>query len=133
MADVVRGLGEKVAEVWMVVDAEPDMASLRRLATKPLHEALGTGLASQVYTIWHGLEMRSVPLVVHLVKQESHPAGLGNDEADGAAQAVDKEGEKGAPPHNANTAKGGGRREGPMGGGGGQGQKRDPRYVKNYG
>ena len=41
--------------------------------------------------IWHGLEMRKVPLVIHLVKQESHQAGVGNHEADGAAQAVDKE------------------------------------------
>ena len=75
----------------MVVDAEADMASLRRLARRPLHEALGTGLASQVYAIWHGLEMKKVPLVIRLVKQESHRAGVGNHEADGAAQAVDKE------------------------------------------
>ena len=39
----------------------------------------------------HGLEMKKVPLVIHLVKQESHRAGVGNREADGAAQAVDKE------------------------------------------
>ena len=77
--------------MWMVVEAEADMASLRRLATKPLHEALGTGLVSQVYTKWHGLKMRSVPLVIHLVKQKSHQAGVGNHEADGAAQAVNKE------------------------------------------
>ena len=57
---------EDVTEVWMVVDAEVHMAFLRRLTAKPLHEALGTALASQVY----GLEMRSVPLVVHLVKRE---------------------------------------------------------------
>ena len=75
----------------MVVDAEADMTSLRRLASRPLHEALGTGLSSQVYAIWHGLEMKKVPLVIHLVKQESHTAGVGNHEADGAAQAVDKE------------------------------------------
>ena len=37
------------------------------------------------------LEMKKVPLVIHLVKQESHRAGVGNHEADGAAQAVDKE------------------------------------------
>ena len=67
------------------------MASLRRLASRPLHEALGTGLASQPYGIWHGLERKKVPLVIHLVKQESHRAGVGNHEADGAAQAVDKE------------------------------------------
>ena len=67
------------------------MASLRRLASRPLHEALGTGLTSQVYAIWHGLEMKKVPLVIHLVKPESHRAGVGNHEADGAAQAVDKE------------------------------------------
>ena len=67
------------------------MAYLWRLASRPLHEALGTGLASQVYAIWHGLEMRKVPLVIHLVKQQSHRAGVGNHEADGAAQAVDKE------------------------------------------
>ena len=91
VADVVGGLGEDVTEMWMVVGAEPDMASLRRLATKRLHEALGTGLASQVYTIWHRLEMRSVPLVVYLVKQESHRASVGNHEADTASQAVDKE------------------------------------------
>ena len=91
MADVVGEIGEEVREVWMVVDAEADMASLRRLASRPLHEALGTGLASQVYAIWHGLEMKEVPLVKHLVKQESHRAGVGNHEADGAAQAVDKE------------------------------------------
>ena len=91
LADVVGEIGEDVREVWMVVDAEGDMASLRRLASRPLHEALGTGLASQVYAIWHGLEMKKVPLVIHLVKQESHRAGVGNHEADGAAQAVDKE------------------------------------------
>ena len=91
VADVVGDIGEDVPEVWMVVDAEADMASLRRLASRPLHEALGTGMASQVYAIWHGLEMKKVPLVIHLVKQESHRAGVGNHEADGAAQAVDKE------------------------------------------
>ena len=91
VADVVGEIGEDVREVWMVVDAEADMASLRRLASRPLHEALGTGLSSQVYAIWHGLEMKKVPLVIHLVKQESHRAGVGNHEADGAAQAVDKE------------------------------------------
>ena len=48
VADVVGKIGEEVREVWMVVDAEADMASLRRLASKPLHEALGRGLASQV-------------------------------------------------------------------------------------
>ena len=91
VADVVGKIGEHVREVWMVVDAEADMASLRRLASRPLHEALGTGLASQVYAIWHGLEMKKVPLVIHLAKQESYRAGVGNPEADGAAQAVDKE------------------------------------------
>ena len=91
VADVVGEIGEEVREVWMVVDPEEDMASLRRLASRPLHEALGTGLASQVYVIWHGLEMKKVPLVIHLVKQESHRAGVGKNEADGAAQAVDKE------------------------------------------
>ena len=54
VADVVGEVGEDVREVWMVVDAEADMASLRRLASRPLHEALGTGLSSQVYAIWHG-------------------------------------------------------------------------------
>ena len=91
VADVVGEIGEEVREVWMVVDAEADMASLRRLASRPLHEALGMGLASQVYAVWQGLEMKKVPLVIHLVKQESHRAGVGNHEADGAAQAVDKE------------------------------------------
>ena len=88
---VVRELGEDVTEVWMLVDAEADTASLRRLATKPLHAALGTVLASKVYTIWHRLEKGSVQLVVHLLKQESHRAGVGNNEVDGAAQAVNKE------------------------------------------
>ena len=91
VADVVGEIGEEVREVWMVVDAEANMASLRRLASRPLHEALGTGLASQVYAIWHGLDMKKVPLVTHLVKQKSQRAGVGNHEADGAAQAVDKE------------------------------------------
>ena len=91
VADVVGEIEEDVREVWMVVDAEADMASLNRLASRPLHEALGTGLSSQVYAIWHGLEMKKVPLVIHLVKQESHRAGVGNHEAYGAAQAVDKE------------------------------------------
>ena len=75
VADVVWEIGEEVREMWMVVDAEADMASLRRLASRPLHEALGTGLASQVYAIWHGLAMKKVALVMHLVKQESHRAG----------------------------------------------------------
>ena len=77
VADVVGEIGEEVREVWMVVDAEADMASLRRLASRPLHEALGTGLASQVYAIWHGLEMKKVPLVIHLVKQDSDRANWG--------------------------------------------------------
>ena len=94
VAEVFRKLGEDVQEVWMVVDAEADMASLRRLAYRPLHEALGTGLASPVYTIWHGLGMRKVPLVIHLVKRKSHRGGVGNHQADGAAQAVDKEQER---------------------------------------
>ena len=89
--DVVGEIGEEIREVLMVVNAEADMASLRRLAGRTLHEALGTGLASQVYAIWHGLEMKTVPLVILLVKQESHRAAVGNHEADGAAQAVDKE------------------------------------------
>ena len=91
LADVVGEIGEDVRKVWMVVGAEADMASLRRLASRPLHEALGTGLASQVYVIWHGLEMKKVTLVIHVVKQESHRAGVGNHETGGAAQAVDKE------------------------------------------
>ena len=91
VADVVGKRGEEVREVWMVVDVEADMASLGRLASRPLHVALGTGLASHGYAIWHGLEMKKVPLVIHLVKQESHRARVGNHEADGAAQAVDKE------------------------------------------
>jgi len=62
VGDVIGKIGEGVREVWMVVDAEADMASLRRLASRPLHEALGTGLALQVYAIWHGLEMKKVPL-----------------------------------------------------------------------
>ena len=90
VADVAGKIGEEVREVWMMVDVEADMASLRRLASRPLHEALGTELASHVYAIWHGLEMKKMPLVIHLVKQESHRAGVGNHEADGAAQAVDK-------------------------------------------
>ena len=49
------------------------------------------GLASQVYAIWHGLEMKKMTLVIHLVKQESHRAGVGNHGADGPAQAVDRE------------------------------------------
>ena len=65
------------------------MASHRRPPTRPLREALCKGLASQVYAIWHGLEMRRLPLVIHLVKQESHRGGVGNHEAYGAAEAVD--------------------------------------------
>ena len=42
VADVDEEIEEDVREVWMVVDAEADMASLRRLASRPLHEALGT-------------------------------------------------------------------------------------------
>ena len=91
VAGVVGMIGEDVQEVWMMVDAKADMASLRRLPSRPLHEAPGTGLASQVYTIWDGLEMSKLPLVIYLVKQESHRAGVGNHEADGAEQAVDKE------------------------------------------
>ena len=90
VADVVGKIGEDVREVWMVVDAEADMASLRRRASRRLLGTLGTGLAWQVYAICHGLEMKKVPLVIHLVKQESHRAGVGNHEADGAAQAVRK-------------------------------------------
>ena len=72
VADVVGGLGEEVTDVWMVLDAKADMASLRKLNTKPLHEALATGLACQVYTIWHRLETRCLLLVIHLVRQELH-------------------------------------------------------------
>ena len=44
VADVVWTIGEDIRELWMVVDAGADMASLRRLASRPRHEALGTGL-----------------------------------------------------------------------------------------
>ena len=37
VADVVGEIGEEVREVWMVVDAEADMASLRGLASRQLH------------------------------------------------------------------------------------------------
>ena len=131
VADLVRRLGEDVNEVLMVVDAAADMASRRRLATKPLHEALGTELASQVYTIWHGLEIRSVLLVIHLVKQESHSAGVGNHEANGAIQAVDKEHDpdwrvpdRKEHLHMMHIPRGSCRqRESHIGGGGGQGQE----------
>ena len=63
---------------------------MRRLASRPLHKALGMGLASQVYAIWHGLEMKEMLLVIHLYKQQSHRARVGNHEGDGAAKAVDK-------------------------------------------
>ena len=46
VAEGVGKIGEDVQEVWMVVDAEADMASLRRLASRLLYKALGTGLAS---------------------------------------------------------------------------------------
>ena len=91
LADVVGKIGEDVREVWMVADVEADMVSHSILAHRPLHEVLCTGLASPVYAIWHGLEMRKVPLVIHLGRQESHRAGVGNHEADGAAQAVDND------------------------------------------
>ena len=55
VADVVGKMREDPREVRMVVDVEADMASLRGLASRPLHEALGTWLASQVYAIWHEL------------------------------------------------------------------------------
>ena len=47
VAEGVGKIGDEVREVWIVMDAEANMASLRRLASRPLHEALGTGLASQ--------------------------------------------------------------------------------------
>ena len=37
VADVVGEIGEELREVWMVVDAEADMASIRRLASRLLH------------------------------------------------------------------------------------------------
>ena len=46
MADVVGEIGEEVREVWMVVHAEADMASLRRLASRPLHAKIITQLQS---------------------------------------------------------------------------------------
>ena len=130
VADVVGKIGEEVREVWMVVDAEADMASLRRLASSPLHEALGMGLASRVHAVWHGLQMKKVPLVIHLVKQESHTAGVGNHEADGAVQAVDKEQEpEWKQPERKEhlhlvhkPPRGRGRGEGQVGAGGAQGQ-----------
>ena len=45
VGDMVGEIGEDVWQVWMVVDAEVNMASLRRLASRPLLEALGTGLS----------------------------------------------------------------------------------------
>ena len=81
----------KACLTWTLNSLFLQMASLRRLANRLLHEALGKGVASQVYRIWHPLEMRKVPLVIHLVKQESHRAGVGNHEAHKATQVVDKE------------------------------------------
>ena len=61
------------------------MLAVYATATVVVTVAAGTRCA------WYGLEMKKVPLVIHLVKQESHRAGVGNHEADWAAQAVDKE------------------------------------------
>ena len=50
-ANVVTGLGEAAEDLWMLMDARAKIASLRRLAGQPLHEALGTGLESQLNII----------------------------------------------------------------------------------
>ena len=48
VADVVRGLETAVREAWVVVGAEADLATVGTTAERPLDEAMGTGLATQV-------------------------------------------------------------------------------------
>ena len=88
-----RRLETEVTELWLVVDAEADMATLRRVADKPMHEYLGTGQATQVFELWAALEDRHTPVTIHVVKQESHRCSTGNHKADAEAGRVIKTGE----------------------------------------
>ena len=83
-AEVVDGL-EEVEEVWIVRDAEAYIATLRKMAEKPLHVAMATRLATQVSWLCKALERRHTQLTIHMIKQESHRYCLGNHVVDAMA------------------------------------------------
>ena len=68
--------------VLVVVDAAMDFQIFRRLAGQPLHKANDSGLGTQALHLWTALRRLPKHVVLHLVKQESHPYSLGNRHID---------------------------------------------------
>jgi hypothetical protein len=85
VADVLETVPPEVEDLWLVVDSEADVHSLSRLAHLPLHQALATGLGTQVHAIFRALVGRVSHLRIHLVKVESHRFSALNHVADASA------------------------------------------------
>ena len=64
--------------VWVVLDAAVDFQIVRRLARQPLHKGTDSSLRTQSLHLWTALRRLPKHVVLHLVKQESHPYSLGN-------------------------------------------------------
>ena len=68
--------------VWVVVNAAVDFQIIRRLARQPLHRATDSSLGTQALHLWAALRNLLGHIVLHIVKQESHPYNLGHGHID---------------------------------------------------
>jgi hypothetical protein len=86
VADALEVVPLEIEDLWLVVDSEADIHSLHRLAHLPLHQALATGLGTQVYAVYRALVGRATRLRIHVVKVESHRFSVINHVADSSAE-----------------------------------------------
>ena len=68
--------------VSVLVDAAVDFQIIRRLATQTLHKATESSLGTQTLHLWVALRTLTRHVILHLIKQESHPHNLGNGHID---------------------------------------------------
>ena len=68
--------------LWVVVHAVIEFQIVRKMARKPLHKATDSSLGTQALHLWVALRRLPKHIVLHLVKQESHPYSLGNGHID---------------------------------------------------
>ena len=84
-----------------MLDAETNVATMRRLVEKLLHEAIGTGRSTQVYALWGVLDERREPLRINVARQELHRCSVRKHEANREAAKVLAHGALRRPPKDA--------------------------------
>ena len=68
--------------ISVVVDTKVDIHLTRRLADRPLHKALESGLTTQAVGLWMAIRGMHPQEALHIVKQQSHRYTYGNGRAD---------------------------------------------------